>query len=116
MISLPTKSGLPYTLTQSAYEQYQRDYPQINVLHNLKMMRNWLEANPKKRKQNTTRFIVNWLNRAKPSTGTSMPLASSQLQAVRENRETPVASPEQWENGHLATSETLKMLKAMRKN
>jgi len=113
-ITLPTKSSLPYTVTQKYYEELQRDYPQINVLHNLKMMRNWLEVNPKKRKSNTTRFIINWLNRAKPSVGTSMPLGASRLQAVRENRETPVATPEQWEKGDIEMSKTLRMLKAMK--
>ena len=42
-------------------------YPQLNVKHELGKMKLWLETNPSKRKSSTERFVVSWLNRAKPS-------------------------------------------------
>ena len=45
------------------------DYPLVNVKAELRKMSQWLDANPRKRKteKGIKRFIVNWLNQAKPS-------------------------------------------------
>lgn len=65
-MKLPLKNGSYHTITRERYEQLQADYPNINIKRELTKMRNWLEANPQRRKARIDRFIVNWLNRAKP--------------------------------------------------
>uniref|UniRef100_A0A6M3IMX1 Uncharacterized protein n=1 Tax=viral metagenome TaxID=1070528 RepID=A0A6M3IMX1_9ZZZZ len=40
-------------------------YPQVDVERELNNMYMWLDANPRKRKKNYKRFIVNWLNHAR---------------------------------------------------
>jgi len=65
-MKLPLKNGSTHTITRDRYQQLQADYPDINVKRELNKMRNWLEANPHKRKVYIDRFIVNWLNQAKP--------------------------------------------------
>ncbi len=38
-------------------------YPSVNVILELRLMDNWLETNPRRRKKNYPRFIANWLRR-----------------------------------------------------
>lgn len=42
-------------------EEWQRAYPEVDVLAALDRMNAWLVANPKKRPKIFARFIVNWL-------------------------------------------------------
>lgn len=44
--------------------EWERDYHPLNVRQEITHMHNWLEANPRRRKKNYNRFVVNWLNRA----------------------------------------------------
>lgn len=41
----------------------QETYPELDVGLELKRMRVWLDANPRRRYKNYKRFIVNWLNK-----------------------------------------------------
>ena len=43
------------------FAEYQRAFNRVNVMDALMDMNMWLEANPKRRKKNYKRFIVNWL-------------------------------------------------------
>jgi len=52
-------------------EKWKDAFPQTNVEVELKKMEAWLAANPKNKKVNYERFIVNWLGRARPDPETS---------------------------------------------
>ena len=43
--------------------ELERDYAPLNVRQELVLMNNWLEANPRRRKKQYNRFVINWLNR-----------------------------------------------------
>ena len=43
---------------------YRFTYPDVNVDAELRIMTDWLESNPRRRKSNYRRFITNWLIRA----------------------------------------------------
>lgn len=45
-------------------EELEKQYMPLNVKGELEKMKNWLDANPKRRKKKYDRFIVNWLNKA----------------------------------------------------
>jgi hypothetical protein len=36
-------------------------YPNVDIVHELGMMDDWLDSNPRRRKKNYRRFITNWL-------------------------------------------------------
>ena len=40
------------------------EYQPLNIQGELEKMKNWLDANPRRRKKNYRRFIVGWLNKA----------------------------------------------------
>jgi len=42
--------------------ELERDYAPLNVRQELVLMNNWLEANPRRRKKQYNRFVINWLN------------------------------------------------------
>ena len=56
---------------------YRFTYPDVNVDAELRIMTDWLESNPRRRKSNYRRFISNWLK-------------SEQRKAVARNREARV--------------------------
>ena len=62
-----------FQITQEMIELWQEDYPNVNVLLEIKKMHAWLDANPQKRKTNRgiKRFIVSWLSRAQDNSGGS---------------------------------------------
>ena len=62
-----------FQITQKMIELWQEDYPNVNVLLEIKKMHAWLDANPQKRKTNRgiKRFIVSWLSRAQDNSGGS---------------------------------------------
>lgn len=68
MIDLPNRDGTMYRVTDLEISGLRQDYPRIDVEHELRKFRRWLEANPRRRKVNTHRAIINWLNKAKPTT------------------------------------------------
>jgi len=51
-------------------EKWKEAFPLANVEVELKKMEAWLSANPKNKKENYERFIVNWLGRAVPKKDT----------------------------------------------
>jgi hypothetical protein len=51
-------------ITPAMFEAWKLAYPAVNVKNELAKAASWLQANPKNRKSQYTRFIVNWLSRA----------------------------------------------------
>ena len=110
MIELLSKQGI-HTVTDDNYRILVRTYPQLNVMNELKKMKAWLEANPAKRKVNTERFVINWLNKARPSPVGSIDVEASGHYAVvaeRTRHEDPIipARPE-------TVAENIRKLKGM---
>jgi hypothetical protein len=66
MIGLLKRGGDLYQVSDEMIAKLQADYPTIDVTTELKKMANWLEANPANRKRDCHRFVINWLNRARP--------------------------------------------------
>src|ERR1700690_2607917 len=66
--------------------EWERDYAPLNVRQELVLMNNWLEANPRRRKKNYARFIINWLNKSYASVAAAQ-VASRAYARVGENRE-----------------------------
>lgn len=94
MIELPKRDGSMHTLTDLEIGQLQKDYPKIDVRNELSKMRNWLEANPRQRKTDVRRFIINWLNRARPQAVGHVTRETSQHYAVMAERQrTPEPPP-----------------------
>lgn len=62
--SLALNTG-EYNVLQKDYVQWCELYPGVDVIQQLRSMKAWLDANPKKRKtsQGIKRFIVNWLQK-----------------------------------------------------
>jgi hypothetical protein len=56
-------------ITEKDIEVWQEAYPACDIWYELKKMKAWLLANPKKRKKQYTRFINNWLSRAQDKGG-----------------------------------------------
>jgi len=54
-----------FPITQQMVDSWQKDFPSVDVLGELRKMHAWSEANPKKRKtiNGVKRFIVSWLSR-----------------------------------------------------
>ena len=54
-----------FPITQQMIDDWQKDFPSVDVLSELRKMHAWSEANPNKRKtiKGVKRFIVNWLSR-----------------------------------------------------
>ena len=65
-MELLLKSGSEFHVEQADIIEWQRTYKAIDVNHELDRMRQWLDANPGKRKteRGMKRFIVAWLSRA----------------------------------------------------
>lgn len=66
MTALICKTGTDYEVKQEDIIDWQRTYKAIDVDHELDRMRQWLDANPSKRKteRGMKRFINAWLSRA----------------------------------------------------
>jgi len=43
--------------------EWEQTYAPLDVRNELLKMKMWLEANPRRRKKNYARFVVNWLNK-----------------------------------------------------
>lgn len=63
VISLPLNTGPEHAVNSGDVETWQELYPAVDVMQQLRNMRGWLLANPKKRKTKSgiNRFIQNWL-------------------------------------------------------
>lgn len=57
-------------ITKEDIKSWEETYPACSIKLCLSQMREWLIANPKKKKSNYRRFIINWLNREQDRGGT----------------------------------------------
>lgn len=65
VISLPLNDGTEYKVFQDQCQEWAGLYPAVDVMQQLRSMRGWLDANPKKRKtkRGIKAFINSWLSR-----------------------------------------------------
>lgn len=117
MIDLPSRNGTPYLIDSMVLAKLQQDYPKIDVAMELRKMRNWLEANPRSRKRDVHRFIVNWLNRARPQAAGHVSRETSQHYAVVAERSRPAAGPAKYAPPEVAQAhlDGLKKILGMRR-
>jgi hypothetical protein len=93
MIELPRRGGSTYAIDAMGLAKLKSDYPRIDVELELRKMRNWLEANPANRKRDVYRFVINWLNRARPQAVSRVTRETSQHYAVVADRLAKPADP-----------------------
>lgn len=62
VISLPAIGG-EVAVCESIVEEWAEVYPGVDVPATLKEIRQWVLANPSRRKVNVRAFLVNWLKR-----------------------------------------------------
>lgn len=64
--TLPLNDGTAYAVTQDDLSKYERLYPAVNVMEQLRKMDGWLDGHPKrcKTRQGIRRFINSWLSKA----------------------------------------------------
>ena len=63
-MDLPLKNGQLVKFYRWDIEGLQKDYPGVDVEQEFAHMRNWLDANPRRRPvSNMKRFVVSWLKR-----------------------------------------------------
>lgn len=84
-ISFSYARGLFENIKQSYLDQWEKAYPAVSVYPEIRKMEAWASANPKNRKSNWQRFIVNWLTKAQDRAGTdkSQPQESSRRHGGR---------------------------------
>lgn len=72
VISLLLNTGEEYPITQSDINAWMELYPAVNVMQELRNMKGWCDANPKKRKtaSGIKRFINSWLSKEQNKGGT----------------------------------------------
>ena len=65
VLTLPLNDGTEYGITQDDVDEYQTAYPAVDVMQQLRSMRQWCKDNPTKRKTKTgiRRFVNSWLDR-----------------------------------------------------
>ena len=65
MIFLPLNDGTDYPVSQEQCHEWAGLYPAVDVIQQLRQMRAWLIANPRKKKTKSgiNRFIVTWLSK-----------------------------------------------------
>ena len=68
-----------FNIKDKDIEGWEEAYPACDITAELKKMREWLLANPEKRKKNYRRFIVNWLIRTQEKGGTRKEFKPSQV-------------------------------------
>lgn len=66
---LPLNDGTMYAITQEDFTKYERLYPAVNVMAQLRKMDGWFDGHPTKRKtrKGIRRFINSWLSKAQDS-------------------------------------------------
>ena len=69
---LPLNDGSDYVVTLKQLSEWQELYPAVDVEQQLRQMKGWLDANPKKRKTKAgiARFRTSWLAREQDRGGT----------------------------------------------
>lgn len=70
-IFLPLNDGIEYPVSQEQCHEWAGLYPAVDVIQQLRQMRAWLIANPRRRKtaRGINGFIVNWLSREQDKPG-----------------------------------------------
>ena len=65
VILLPLNDGNEHAVTQTQVDAWERTYPIVEVMQELREMRAWLDANPSRRKtkRGIQGFIIKWLGR-----------------------------------------------------
>ncbi len=73
VISLPLNDGSEFRITHDDIDGWADLYPAVDILQELRKMRGWCDANPRKRKTKNgiRRFIASWLAREQDRGGTS---------------------------------------------
>ena len=64
VLTLPLTGKKEYPVFQGDLDGWKEVYPNVDVLHGLREMREWCNANPQKRKteKGIRKFIINWLS------------------------------------------------------
>lgn len=72
VITFPLNTGEEYPVFQDHIQEWERLYPAVDVMQELRKMRGWLSSNPAKRKTKTgiMRFINAWLAKEQDRGGT----------------------------------------------
>ncbi|MCX8018778.1 MAG: hypothetical protein N2690_12910, partial [Rhodocyclaceae bacterium] len=97
VISLPLVDGSEFGITAEQAEEWSSAYPAVDVPQQLRQMRQWLLANPRRRKtrRGILAFVVSWLAReqdrgARVATGTHgmsvRPMTYGEIEAERKRR------------------------------
>jgi len=75
VIELPCVSGEPYPVTEADVAEWGEAFPAVDVRQQLAAMRQWLVANPTRRKtrRGMRKFVVSWLDRRQNAGGTHAP-------------------------------------------
>lgn len=78
--SIPLNDGSPYYVEEADYNQWQKLFPAVDVAQQLRQMRAWADANPKRRKtiKGVKKFIVNWLSKEQDKGATAFMPAQTQ--------------------------------------
>lgn len=65
VIILPLNDGSDYAVTEEQCQEWAGLYPAVDVIQQLRKMKGWLDANPKRRKtkRGIKAFVVNWLSK-----------------------------------------------------
>jgi hypothetical protein len=103
-VLLPTKDGQGHWVSNVQMKEWQglQPYRRLDVRGEVVKMQMWLEVNPEKRKINTRKFVVAWLNKASNLPGnpgeTTARAAAGHRERVQaqaqEERSKPVAAGE----------------------
>lgn len=90
---LPKRDGSTHTVSEEQLGKFKEVYRGLDVISEIKKAREWLIANPSRRKVDCHRFLVNWLNRAHEKAPKSVTRDSSQHYAIRAERDAIPCSP-----------------------
>ena len=78
IVSIALVDGSDHGITSSKVAEWSSSFPAVNVLQQLRQMREWCNAKPARRKtrRGVEAFIVGWLSRAQDRGGSSLPSSS----------------------------------------
>lgn len=81
VICLPLNDKTEYPITEEAVREWARLYPAVAVIQQLRAMKGWLDANPRRRKTKSgiLRFVNSWLAREQDK---GRPAGKQEAQAV----------------------------------
>ena len=75
-----------FKVSEGRLQEWEQAYSPLNVSGELLHMVMWLDANPRRRKKNYDRFVVNWLNKAYASVATAQVQARMQARVGQKGR------------------------------